>query len=226
MIQFWHPNRANLPLSLGEERLDLLLPFAVKMTAKIGDTVVALFDFQGASAEVSCCASTCPGVHSTLSQDLPFVRSDELKIVSISGDSNWWLADHLKTKKRGMIPANYVVCHHQQTLPGCLATLDGRFLLAQQLKQATPRKDTTLPRDKQGVPEGVSCHALARLLKASIMAVQPMPWFHGKIKRTLADAMLQNKPKGTYLVRESTNFPGDYTLSLMYAWGRVPSESW
>ncbi|EDQ86681.1 uncharacterized protein MONBRDRAFT_33686 [Monosiga brevicollis MX1] len=43
----------------------------------------------------------------------------------------------------------------------------------------------------------------------------PMPWFHGKINRTVAEELIAGKPVGTFLVRESTNFPGDYTLTVV-----------
>lgn len=41
-----------------------------------------------------------------------------------------------------------------------------------------------------------------------------MPWFHGKISRTQADELLIPREDGLFLVRESTNFPGDYTLCV------------
>ncbi|XP_047004411.1 tyrosine-protein kinase CSK isoform X1 [Schistocerca americana] len=43
-----------------------------------------------------------------------------------------------------------------------------------------------------------------------------MPWFHGKISRDEAEALLSPKADGLFLVRESTNFPGDYTLCVCY----------
>ena len=39
-------------------------------------------------------------------------------------------------------------------------------------------------------------------------------WFHGNIKRQQAEELLQPREDGMFLVRESTNFPGDYTLCL------------
>ena len=39
-------------------------------------------------------------------------------------------------------------------------------------------------------------------------------WFHGKIGREDAEALLHPKQNGLYLVRESINFPGDYCLSV------------
>lgn len=42
-------------------------------------------------------------------------------------------------------------------------------------------------------------------------------WFHGKINRDKADQLLQPRKDGLFLVRESVNFPGDYTLSVCCA---------
>jgi len=52
-----------------------------------------------------------------------------------------------------------------------------------------------LPRDKEG-------------------NLVPMPWFHGKITRELAEELLTPKEEGLFLVRESAHFPGDYTLCV------------
>ncbi|KAM6936975.1 tyrosine-protein kinase CSK-like [Xenentodon cancila] len=41
-----------------------------------------------------------------------------------------------------------------------------------------------------------------------------MPWFHGKITRDKAEQLLKPPETGLFLVRESTNFPGDYTLCV------------
>uniref|UniRef100_A0A914X129 Tyrosine-protein kinase n=1 Tax=Plectus sambesii TaxID=2011161 RepID=A0A914X129_9BILA len=46
--------------------------------------------------------------------------------------------------------------------------------------------------------------------------ITPMPWLHGLIMREEAERMLTNKPDGTFLVRESTNYPGDYTLCMAF----------
>ena len=59
------------------------------------------------------------------------------------------------------------------------------------------RRDATLPRDASG-------------------KLMPMPWFHGKISRDLAEELLMPREDGLYLVRESTNFPGDYTLCVCF----------
>lgn len=51
-----------------------------------------------------------------------------------------------------------------------------------------------------------------------VVRLNSMPWFHGKITREEAETLLQAKsaPDGQFLVRESTNFPGDYTLCVCY----------
>uniref|UniRef100_A0A8C4R8W2 Tyrosine-protein kinase n=1 Tax=Eptatretus burgeri TaxID=7764 RepID=A0A8C4R8W2_EPTBU len=47
-----------------------------------------------------------------------------------------------------------------------------------------------------------------------------MPWFHGKISRDQAENLLVPAETGLFLVRESTNYPGDYTLCVCAA-GKV-----
>lgn len=44
--------------------------------------------------------------------------------------------------------------------------------------------------------------------------IKPIKWFHGKITREQAEFLLTDKLEGSFLVRESTHFPGDYTLCL------------
>jgi c-src tyrosine kinase len=41
-------------------------------------------------------------------------------------------------------------------------------------------------------------------------------WFHGKITRDEAERLLQPREEGLFLVRESTNYPGDYTLCVCF----------
>lgn len=58
--------------------------------------------------------------------------------------------------------------------------------------------------------------SLTHLTSPFLSNIQPMAWFHGKISREEVDKLLCNSKTqdGTYLVRESTNFPGDYTLCV------------
>ncbi|CAN8016565.1 unnamed protein product, partial [Ixodes persulcatus] len=41
-------------------------------------------------------------------------------------------------------------------------------------------------------------------------------WFHGKITREQAESLLSPREDGLFLVRESTNYPGDYTLCVCF----------
>lgn len=43
---------------------------------------------------------------------------------------------------------------------------------------------------------------------------RPHSWFHGKITREQAERLLYPPETGLFLVRESTNYPGDYTLCV------------
>ncbi|XP_063229696.1 tyrosine-protein kinase CSK [Bacillus rossius redtenbacheri] len=52
--------------------------------------------------------------------------------------------------------------------------------------------------------------------KRAEVKLNAMPWFHGKISRDQAEQLLSPKEDGLFLVRESTNFPGDYTLCVCF----------
>ncbi len=43
---------------------------------------------------------------------------------------------------------------------------------------------------------------------------QTMPWFHGNLTREQAEFLLKDLPEGSYLIRESMHYPGDFTLCL------------
>lgn len=59
-------------------------------------------------------------------------------------------------------------------------------------------------------------HDASRLHSPMKKEYGQMPWFHGKISRDRAEQLLQPRSDGLFLVRESTNFPGDYTLCVCY----------
>jgi len=46
-------------------------------------------------------------------------------------------------------------------------------------------------------------------------------WFHGKMKREEAEELLDHTQQGMFLVRESNNYPGDYTLCVVSESGKV-----
>lgn len=55
-----------------------------------------------------------------------------------------------------------------------------------------------------------------QLLDATANHVFGFRWFHGSITRDEAETLLQPREDGLFLVRESTNFPGDYTLCVCF----------
>lgn len=61
--------------------------------------------------------------------------------------------------------------------------------------------------------QSVSASSSARKCEVKLNA---MPWFHGSITRDEAEHLLQPREDGLFLVRESTNFPGDYTLCVCF----------
>lgn len=64
------------------------------------------------------------------------------------------------------------------------------------------------PSPKPGRSEAKSAHKEVKL--------HAMPWFHGKITRTQAEDLLQPRRDGLFLLRESTNYPGDYTMCVCF----------
>ncbi|GLV37727.1 C-terminal Src kinase [Carabus blaptoides fortunei] len=71
-----------------------------------------------------------------------------------------------------------------------------------------------------GVKNTVSTHVhdvnVNRVQNPNRTDLRSMPWFHGMISRDKAEQLLQPRSNGLFLVRESTNFPGDYTLCVCY----------
>lgn len=57
-------------------------------------------------------------------------------------------------------------------------------------------------------------HIQAREARGSLH-IHEMPWFYGNITRDQAEKLLMPRKVGLYLVRESTNYPGDYTLCVV-----------
>lgn len=51
-------------------------------------------------------------------------------------------------------------------------------------------------------------------LLSPLLLVSISRWFHGKITREQAERLLYPPETGLFLARESTNYPGDYTLCV------------
>lgn len=50
----------------------------------------------------------------------------------------------------------------------------------------------------------------------SAVKMSTMPWYHGKVTRDQAEQMMKPYENGLFLVRESTNYQGDYTLCVCF----------
>ncbi|KAK5969516.1 hypothetical protein GCK32_005533 [Trichostrongylus colubriformis] len=55
-----------------------------------------------------------------------------------------------------------------------------------------------------------------RTREREVVGTSHMPWFHSNVTREATERMLHQRADGTFLIRDSTNFPGDYTLSMAY----------
>lgn len=78
------------------------------------------------------------------------------------------------------------------------------------------------PTAAQSITSSVSSTSAATATAAAAtgrkceVKLNAMPWFHGSITRDEAEHLLQPREDGLFLVRESTNFPGDYTLCVCF----------
>lgn len=66
------------------------------------------------------------------------------------------------------------------------------------------------------IRNNTSLSPIAPVNKKCEVKLNAMPWFHGSITRDEAEYLLQPREDGLFLVRESTNFPGDYTLCVCF----------
>ncbi|KAL7673256.1 hypothetical protein ACOME3_008123 [Neoechinorhynchus agilis] len=74
-----------------------------------------------------------------------------------------------------------------------------------QLQQSAPQPVPVLRKTDHRLPKGSFCHAL--------------PYgneYHGTISRNEAENILKDRPDGAYLVRQSCNPPGSFTLAIRF----------
>jgi len=119
--------------------------------------------------------------------DLSFKKNEILEIIKVTQDPNWYKAKSLQGNI-GMVPANYIKPFPAKPPSNVLNNTSA----VQNKKSSTPIHGH----------QAVKLHA--------------MPWFHGKIPRQRAEEILRPREDGLFLVRESTNYPGDYTMCVCY----------
>ncbi|XP_055907238.1 uncharacterized protein LOC129942366 [Eupeodes corollae] len=86
--------------------------------------------------------------------------------------------------------------------------------------QTIQQQQQLLPQQQQQIQPGIQqqqqlMHSQHQQRKCEVK-LNAMPWFHGSISRDEAEHLLQPRDDGLFLVRESTNFPGDYTLCVCF----------
>ncbi|XP_055850132.1 uncharacterized protein LOC129914768 [Episyrphus balteatus] len=84
----------------------------------------------------------------------------------------------------------------------------------QQQQQLLPQQQQIQPGLQQQQQQQLM-HSQHQQRKCEVK-LNAMPWFHGSISRDEAEHLLQPRDDGLFLVRESTNFPGDYTLCVCF----------
>ncbi|KAI6652241.1 Tyrosine-protein kinase CSK [Oopsacas minuta] len=68
---------------------------------------------------------------------------------------------------------------------------------------------------KDGTKGMIPVNYVKEICKKAVK-LQSMPWFHGKMTREEAESLLNPISDGLFLVRESNNYPGDYTLCVAF----------
>ena len=84
------------------------------------------------------------------------------------------------------------------------------------LKMTTVTKMNVIPVNQNATTDTTSTSTTTTKLTKN--GNHSWPWFHGKITRDEAERLLKptESKDGLFLVRESTNFPGDYTLCVCF----------
>eukprot|EP00731_Ephydatia_muelleri_P004839 Em0002g1015a len=125
--------------------------------------------------------------------DLPFKKGDILVIVAPSKDPNWYKARR-EDGLEGMIPYNYV----------------------QERATSHPPPPPPVNPSPTAASPVITRHVERTKQSKGEVHIQTMPWFHGKISRETAEKLLTPSKNGMFLVRESQNYRGDYTLCVSY----------
>lgn len=63
---------------------------------------------------------------------------------------------------------------------------------------------------------GVKGMIPGNFVKIRVLHITELPSFYGKMTREQAESLLLGQPDGIFLLRESHNYPGNYTLSVAY----------
>eukprot|EP00731_Ephydatia_muelleri_P002210 Em0001g2210a len=82
------------------------------------------------------------------------------------------------------------------------------------LKQAFKVMDFTELYPTMKAASGLDGTAFQPDTEKQAVLLKSVPWFHGQISRAESERLLTSQSNGTFLIRDSNTYPGDYTLSL------------
>eukprot|EP00731_Ephydatia_muelleri_P002170 Em0001g2170a len=82
------------------------------------------------------------------------------------------------------------------------------------LKQAFKVMDFTELYPTMKAASGLDGTAFQPDTEKQAVLLKSVTWFHGQISRAESERLLTSQSNGTFLIRDSNTYPGDYTLSL------------
>lgn len=145
-------------------------------------------------------------VHRTSVEQIPISPDDaEHRMVQLSLNQiptgkllneniSWWMGRNARTNREGRFPSNVVKIFDDSD----------RF---------QSEKDET---DTSSKLNNLSIHSQTGSNHVNFI-LKDKPWFCGRMDRDEAQALLENMPHGTFLVRVSTKHDGSYVISLNYS---------
>ncbi|CAI5437641.1 unnamed protein product [Caenorhabditis angaria] len=134
--------------------------------------------------------------HGLGARDLVFRKDEQVRIVGATTDPLWYRAKN-SNHEEGLVHADFVAKMIKNGGSSYLDNNSGSVRL-------------------RGCENGPMSTTSSTSSSHHSTATHNQPWYHSMITREKTEKLLNNKPDGTFLVRESTNFPGDFTLSMSY----------
>lgn len=182
--------------------------------APVAANGVASVTSKEAASPISSLPSVSDSLHSTSSETAPALPS-----ATIVKDSNSSMNDHLLTKQQpSVVESNPTTVTNNVIISSVTTNNDNNNSGPDPLAASSPTANHVNQPDPASTANDTNMSGEKREVRMESMA-----WFHGKISRDQAEALLLGggdpsltHPDGTYLIRESTYFPGDYTLCLLF----------
>ncbi|CAB3407911.1 unnamed protein product [Caenorhabditis bovis] len=160
-------------------------------THRVMNSINANKDFLSPGSDVVVTRTVSPSFysHGMPSRDNVFRKDDHVRILGSTNDPLWYRARN-SNQEEGLVHADCVVRSNG------FGADNGVRVRSHPCDAATSTASSTSSHHSH--------------------VTHNQPWFHSMISRENTEKLLLGKPDGTFLVRESTNFPGDFTLSMAY----------